>query len=228
MKHLRHCLALAAICLALPASADEKSNKGTLTLVKPDGQPVPVGKSDKGTFIFSGEKPGAGTLIISEPQPENSYVGKTMITGGVLFNNAPATDAEGMLLLIDLRVTLQHYEKLTTEINETQLQRELALLGDSVGPQGSSPLAEAMKAQRKLREDTSATNEAVEAANQQVRALSEAEAAKWERRAMVLSRLADHFRGRIQILAKEINQRAEASAAAKLKAAPALPAKPTP
>ena len=252
MKSIRHCLTFAALCLALPASADDKPAPKPTPDKPADG--VPLDKAANGVLIFTGssDKPIAGTLNITKTGARTLTLSGTKPAGGTItidtaggggstlvFNagnlasdglslpSAPATDAEGLLLMIDLRVTLQHYEKLTTEVNETQLQRQLALLGDSVGPQ-DSPLADAMKAERKLRAETAATKEDLQAADKRVRALLGAEADKWQRREDVLGKLQSEFRARVAGLADEISKRAKDSAANKLQAAPALPAKPTP
>jgi hypothetical protein len=111
-----------------------------------------------------------------------------------------------LLLQIDLRVTLQHYEKLATELYETELQCELAMAGDAEAPQGS-PLADAVKAERKLRENPAATKEELAVALMRVKKLSEARMLELRRKKEVILGRKYEFRERVEKLTEDISKR---------------------
>ena len=199
MNPTRHYFTLAALCLALPASAEDKPATGALL----------INRSATSVLTLSGDKPETeGTLLLANDKP------------------VPALpiDPEMMLLQIDLKVALQHYEKVKTELSGLPLQAELARFGD--GP-GRSPIADERKALRKKQEDPATTKEELQAAEQRVREALEADGEKWRSRRSLLAEEADRFRRQIQELAKEINQRAKDSAASKLQPAAPQP-KPAP
>jgi hypothetical protein len=118
---------------------------------------------------------------------------------------SPGADAQQLLGEIDLRVLLQHYEKLKTEIQQTKLQMALQEAG-AVDP----ATADAAKELAAKQYDKTATPEEKDMARKKYEESVRTESEKIKTRFQVLENLADTTRKEVEVLAGVQAARAQA------------------
>ena len=148
MKTIRHCLALAALLIALPGFADDK--------------PAPLNLS---------------------------------------------SDPETMLMQIDLKVTLQQYEKLRTEAGEAELQ---LALGEAGTPDPAVGEARKALAEMKEREKSkSVSREELKEADDNYKIAQRRAEDNLKLRYEVLTKMANRARAEARLLATELAKHAK-------------------
>src|SRR5882757_550800 len=169
MKAIRHCLALAAIVIALPVRAQDKpASPSTHHTTEPDHSP-------SAQFITAGS-----------PDPDT------------------------LLLQIDLKVTLQQYERLRTEAAEAELQLEI---GELATPDPRVEEARKALAEMKVREKSQrVSKEELKEADDNYKIAQIRAEDNLKRRYQVLRSMADRARADAYKLAETLAKRAKDAA----------------
>ena len=124
--------------------------------------------------------------------------------------HSPPSDPETMLMQIDLKVTLQHYEKLRTEAGEARLQ--LALGGAGTPDPAVEEARKALTEMNEREKSKSVSKEELDEAEKNYK-IAEARAAEnLKRRYQVLTEMADRARMEARELAKELAKRTKDAA----------------
>lgn len=110
-----------------------------------------------------------------------------------------AANPKRMLMEIDLKVLLRHYEKLKTEIGETEVQLALARAGDQ-----DAVMTDAAKALAAVENDKGATKEDLERARDRYAVAITKELDRLKMRLQVLTELNAMVRKEAEVLAQEL------------------------